>query len=52
MNNKSTYSVLVNNVDNNDELSMVFPVVDKGNSPYLHVPLENLRIRKKNHDIS
>lgn len=38
-----TYSVLVNDIDNDDELSIVFAVVDEGDPSDLNEPLERLQ---------
>lgn len=40
---KSTYSVLVNDINNNNKLSVIFAIVDKRNSPDLNVSLERLQ---------
>lgn len=39
---KTNYPVLVDDIDDHDELPVVFSVVDKSHSPYLDVSLENL----------
>ena len=39
---EKVYSVLVDDIDYNDELAIVFAVVDEGNPPDLYVSLERL----------
>ena len=39
---EKVYSVLVDDIDDNDELAIVFAVVDEGNPPDLYVSLERL----------
>lgn len=39
------YSVLVDDVDDNDKPAILLAVVDEGHPPDLHVPLEHLRIQ-------
>lgn len=46
------HSVLVDDVDDDDELAIVLAVVDEGNPPDLYVPLENLSIRNEEKHMS
>lgn len=39
----NTYAILINNVDDNNELSIVFSVVNKSDSPNFNVTLERLQ---------
>lgn len=41
---EKVYSVLVDDIDDDDELAIVFAVVDEGNPPDLYVSLERLPI--------
>lgn len=40
---------MVNDIDNDDELSVVFAVVDESDPPDLNVPLERLQNQLKKH---
>lgn len=40
---KNTYPVLVNDIDDNNKLPVILPVVDEGDSSDLYEPLERLQ---------
>ena len=42
-----SYSVLINDVDNDDEPAIFLAVVDLGNPPDLNVPLERLNKKQR-----
>lgn len=46
---QSAYPVLVDDIDNNDEISIVFPIVDEGDPSDFHVSLERLQTNTNNH---
>jgi hypothetical protein len=48
---KGAYSVLVDDIDDDDELAVVLAVVDEGDPSDLHVPLERLQITEKANQI-
>lgn len=44
------YSVLVDNIDDNDELSVILAVINQRYSPYLHESLKTLQKHTHTHN--